>query len=529
MLAGRVALFQKVTALVTACFALAVTESANVLARSGTSLRRSPEILQPDEANVAVAHVQMRSWVFTDGFRKILVFEEKDGKRTFRYVRTDELKEGPTEYQLAETVQPLRCVVLAAAFPYKRQVEEFRRKLRLPSAEAVLKEVGQLQERVGGDEFRPFDSMTLRRRGQPDRLVLPFDGADLERRTIDARSAPASAYQTVDLKASYQPLVVADGARFEPERRELEPLAIPGLRMPLLAIFGGFDRYPNVEGGLASVRDTLNSMKRTARTDESDGDPKPSEEIPDHCLIRVVDATVQREKIYQYRIRVRIMNPNRGRKDLPRPADAIAPVLLSDWYELRDRVVMPPELKVYVVNKSRLDESKTRNSTDSVILEAHRWAEKLTFGCVSKPVGAWVIAERLPVSPGEWIGRSKVDVPLWLTRESRYALAATSRSAAGVSRQETGIEVDFGAVRQGPLVVDFEGDKQMYLPRKGGPAAEDEVAVETLFVSSEGQPFARNSATDARDPERLARLYAYRQQIKSLRHGAEQISEPLQR
>jgi hypothetical protein len=41
--------------------------------------------------------------------------------------------------------------------------------------------------------------------------------------------------------------------------------------------------------------------------------------IPDYCLLRVIDVTVQPGKVYQYRLRVRMANPNYGRKDVAAP------------------------------------------------------------------------------------------------------------------------------------------------------------------------------------------------------------------
>jgi hypothetical protein len=41
--------------------------------------------------------------------------------------------------------------------------------------------------------------------------------------------------------------------------------------------------------------------------------------VPDHCLLRVIDVTVQPGKVYPYRLRVRMANPNYGRQDVAAP------------------------------------------------------------------------------------------------------------------------------------------------------------------------------------------------------------------
>lgn len=243
---------------------------------------------------------------------------------------------------LAERPQPVRVAVLAASFPYRAQVEEFRNKLRLPSVEAVL------------GEGNPAPSFR-------------FLGVNVERRQLDRTGKPLTGYRPVDIAAAYRPLLLQAGKRFEPDGPRLQSVIFPGLVMPRLAAVRGRDEgreggpYPAVEARLTKLQQSLKQLPPAAATPQA---PRPAEDfnpfadrappkettraqaatpavLPRYCLLRVLDPTVQPGRTYQYRLQVRMANPNYGRKDVAAPGLADAREIRSDWYEVPQKVVSP--------------------------------------------------------------------------------------------------------------------------------------------------------------------------------------------
>src|SRR5262249_44762812 len=143
----------------------------------------------------------------------------------------------------------------------------------------------------------------------------------------------------VDVSGPMKALLIAAGGRVEEGEGRWEALSFPGLAMPLpLAATPG--AYPTPEAGLPALARALDKLKgagprRPQRFDVEGFDPfqRPDRptgprprgpgdaglELPDHCLLRVVDLTVRPGEAYQYRLRVRMANPNLGRKDVADP------------------------------------------------------------------------------------------------------------------------------------------------------------------------------------------------------------------
>src|SRR5262249_33255667 len=157
---------------------------------------------------VALARVQVRTYLM-----------DYDDKRTYVYVlecegkgnKTDRDLSAPTKADkdpggkklrqtpidrvkdsdvLATQVQPTRMAIVAGAFPYKKQVEEFRSRLGLRSDEEVLAEQAQEKDRDG--------------RARP---AFRFLGVIVERRELDADGAPAAGkdgqWRKLDLEKDY--------------------------------------------------------------------------------------------------------------------------------------------------------------------------------------------------------------------------------------------------------------------------------------------------------------------------------------
>ncbi len=157
------------------------------------------------------------------------------------------------------------------------------------------------------------------------------------------------------------------------------------------------------------------------------GEPAGEDIPPEYVLVRAIDVTVQPGTIYQYRIQIRMANPNFQRTDVSNPDWAKGEELKSDWLVIDDPVVVPPEMYYYAVDQKEVD-NKVRprsymglnalqilHKERQVAFQIHRWVENASIiPGQNLPAGEWAVAERILVNRGEPIGRvARVEIPLW--------------------------------------------------------------------------------------------------------------------
>jgi hypothetical protein len=556
-------------------------------------VRRRPAILNVEEARIALARVQVRSYYLSYDEQglptHVYVLEDKvveGAGKVPRPVRIDRVKD---EDVLARQVRPVRMAILAAAFPYKAQVREFRDKVGLRSDDEVLGEAAQ-----GRD-------------GKP-RPAFRFLGVIVERRELGADGEPAAGdagqWTPLDLAKDYRFYVFATGKEFEPDDEALAPVTFRGLVMKRLRQFGSNadaggdknprpaarkhrkaekererdrsshppDQYPAIEKELPKLAETLEKVNapppssRFPGRDEvidpfsNDGNaPKPqkAKELPEYCLVRVVDVTVRPGRTYEYRLKVRMRNPNHLREDA---ADADVEALESaEWSSPKLMLHVDPELRYYAVDQAEAiklaakpETYRDRYSVDfsrgnlnplqMTFFQAHRWVERIRLPTVSRfrmmlsqgpdwvevPFGDWVIAERFPVWRGEYVGRSeRVDVPRWDPRLDDFVLATDPKAKKAKDKEPPGVLVSFGHDRNDgreALLVDFDnGPVRHQRTLSGGEGKptvkliEDAGAGEALLLSPDGKLILHERATDAADEDRVGRLAALKKRIKALK------------
>jgi hypothetical protein len=396
-----------------------------------------------------------------------------------------------TDVKLAIQPRPLRMAILVATFPLRKQVEEFGTKLGLRSAADVIGE----RSREPGPGKRPLASFR-------------FLSVRVERRELRAEGQSWGPFRPLDVSKTYGVLLMLSGRNLEPEAPEFEPVLLPALVMPRVALFREDDKYPAVEARLEKLARTVKRLR------ERPAAPRGKPVVPEHCLVRILDADVEPGKTYRYRLQVRMANPNFGRKDVARPAAAAVKELTSPWYELPQVVRVGSDLVWYVIEQRRAAPVDLRQ----VALQAHRWLDAFRpGGGAVVPVGDWVVAERVPVYRGEYLGRKVgVEVPYWRYNEEQFVLAKAPRG-------DTRVEVDFSnAPRRGggTVLVDFEQGRRTFRKAHGpdsGRLVHDESATEVLFLSPDGRLLARSSAADVNDPERVRRLREYRRRVDDVK------------
>jgi hypothetical protein len=482
--------------------------------------RLEPLVLTPYEFGMVVELAQVKVHILNDKGDKTMVVRRRDGGGTgtepdkqglaYGWVELDKL-DNHKDMKLADEVLPVRMAVVVVAIPYKRQLIEFQDALHLPTLAALL----------------------------ADKESSPrFEGLLVERQEISP-DGKEKGWQKLDLERTIRPLFFLTGARFEPEESQLQKVIFGGLVTPRPLQFRS-NAYQKVEAQLPHLESTLAELKKA----EQPGRPGKEPVIPEYCLARFLDVTIERGKTYEYRFKIKMHNPNHKRTDVAFPEIAESGHLLSPkWVRVPGRLAVDLALHYYPVDQEALDRealparefasrwgSTRAPRAGQVMFQAHRWVDLVypdpANRRTSYAVGDWVIAERYAVFRGEQVAQFvKTEVPVWSFTEEKFVLATAGKVRA--------LPVFFGDndnPEQSPLLVDFEGGEQSHVRWEPSDGREDELKarkvtdrapVEVLLLTPEGKLLARDSKQDARDAERTTRLAAWRKQVTALREKEE--------
>ncbi len=468
-------------------------------------------------------------------------------------------------------LRPLRMAVIAASFPYRKQIEKFQEALHLNSPQEVFQETIKDPK-----EDKPVSAFR-------------FTGVRVQRRELDSTGKPTRDWQDIDLGAAYRPWLVVTGRRFEPENPKYAAISFTGLVMrPLLqfrdkpesapaepAADDIENHYPMVEAKLKNIQETLEALKSKDPAEiakppeqfnpDSAFDPfnpsaqieKPAaaggagnpmggaagaqQTIPEHCLIRLIDLTIEPGKTYQYRIQVRMANPNYKRPDVANPDWANSPELVSDkWYEIPERAKVPPELRYYAVDQEELDMAEGKKYTGintgyvpfkdrQTVLQIHRWLGAVKIDKLGREplmIGEWAVADRVPVYRGEYADKKvRLELPVWSPIHNAF-LIPTDQD--GRRNRKPGIEVNFSHDLDGreTVLVDFDGGKETYTQsiRNGDDepkrvTIEDSSSTDVLLMTPEGKLLGHNSGIDSQDLHRKEQRENAMRRVDHVRHG----------
>jgi hypothetical protein len=270
--------------------------------------------------------------------------------------------------------------------------------------------------------------------------------------------------------------------------------------------------------------------KRDEKSDDSE-ETQPVE----HCLVRVVDIDVLPGRTYEYRLAIRMANPNYRRfKEVASPDYAKEKELVSDWSKERIVVRVEPELYYYGVDQMELEGRRSYKGPNwsprpgQVVLQAHRWVDHVRVSTVDVPVGEWAVAERFGVYRGEYVGRAlPVEVPVWQYTKEKFVIASKPLKAR--RRTAAGVDVDFGYGQTDhtppeAILVDFEGGsvrQDVVVERKedGVKTAPvtDSYAHEVVLLNPDGKLMVLEGAQDAQDARRKKRLEDVRHIIDNVK------------
>lgn len=493
----------------------------------------------------------------------------------FLTVSADEYEKMKGSGRPAEQALPVRMVIVNATFPYRAQLEEFRNKLKLNSFNEVL----------GDATLNPDDP-------NQSSYAFRFLGMNVERR-VQKPDSSWDAWKPLDLRGKYLPFAQMADFRFEAEDPNLSFYSIPGLIMPKLAAFDP-TQYPKLEEAelaLPKIKSQVDELERKNKELLTLSKPKskaesfdifstpeptpgmggpgmggpgmggpggkpgtggplgsmggpgipgamaipqgPDSDPPIHNLVRFIDVDVEPGAAYEYRVQVRMGNPNFKRnKEVASPSYADGGELLSDWSKVPIQVKVPEEHNCYLVDQFKVDNPAARpilseDKSRQIPMQIHKWLQNTGAATQYLPVGDWGVADRVSVFRGEYIGRTVIaKVPLWIFFFEGFGLIPPKIKAAAGGKVGDGNQVDFAPDRKDRsdfILVDFEGSDYVHervrgLAADGKPTItrieEKDKVVEAYILAPDGTLQVRSIITDKDLKERKERLDNFRERVK---------------
>ncbi|MHB1422866.1 MAG: hypothetical protein ACYC3I_06670 [Gemmataceae bacterium] len=489
----------------------------------------------------------------------------------------------PQQDLTARQLRPLRMTIIGGSFPYRRQLEEHKSKLHHPNLDAVLAEeiidgdkktdafrflgveVQRVEVDATGKKLGDWSLLPLKETYQLwlqntyfplekedpkyEPILVPGLWVPLLREFHARKPDAAAAMQGFGSMGSPKAAGREEAAAEEPKTkypdvvkklpklqesleklRDVQPkqIAAPKFRHAEIANLFNLEAPPN------------DNNKVPANPPGGAKDGQESSVYPEYVFVRVVDVNnIVPGKYYRYRMRIKMANPNYKRLDVAAPDYKENEELTSnDWFEIDQNVTPPPEEFHYVVDEAKGLKQKdfpkdgaqslmwAPNKTlapDQVVFQFHRWVESLPLSKREldvAPIGDWVIADRVFVARGEYVGRKvKVDVPVWQYVRNAFILPTEEKTKGPGRKKTTGIEVDFGheSPENNAILVDFEGGR-VNSPLPNIKVA-DESGIEVLMLSPDGKLLARNSALDTDNTERKERRKEVLKRIQDTREG----------
>ena len=480
--------------------------------------------------------------------------------------------------RLALTIYPQRMVIIHAAFPYKAQVEEIQRALRLEKPELVF---------TTPDAIPAFRGYSIQRR------IVPQGVPDL------SPEEKERSWQDLDIEAHYRETIFPRSPADKEDDASLQYVMLPPeheLVMPLPALLSG--NYPEVH--LPAILETMKKLKELNKppvqpkaqsqlkgegsiyrpagssalnttgqpniggkdginipkigkpgTGGKDGDMNIAgstsqiqfSDLPDACLIRIIDNDITPGYHYQYRIRVKMQNPNwagpfdQKAKTYEKPEKLELVTRQSDakeemlppgpWFEMKGDVSVPREDYLFATDPIPADPKEPTKKVVHLkpgqgLLQVQRWLPFATVGTFKEPVGDWIVADVLVRRGGYVGGKQFVNLPIWSSVYNRYILREVP-AEKGMRSKEPRRGVVMDPTKPGPdyVVVEIEGGKQE--ARLGNRTVSEESASEILLMDSEGTLQVRSSAVDRLDKERDKREQAWRNWVEQTEKVTQQV------
>jgi len=466
---------------------------------------------------------------------------------TIMYIPLEDLdKDGGDSVQPAQTVVPLRLFVANCTIPLKRQLEEVKKAMRLDSIEAarpyahydgfeVQRQISQLLpdgkyevimkwqnynyedayiERIDARKLSDYVEGTDDR-GLGRFLPYFYRYEEMLVMPLPELIPELGSYPKITLKA-----IVADAAKLEAAStpkvepsKLLERLQKKGPRKGIFEVKTGDATGASQIYGKSQFNGP--GLGKSPNTPASGPAAGPNGAIDnqevdvDHLLLRFVDCDIQPGLSYEYRIRLRMVNPNYNYPQyVSNPADAKEQILFSPWVSLGPPATMPRESFLYSYDYTRYYTETAENfkkqsnalrmlqvKPNQAVVQQVKWLESIRMDGKQEPIGGWVVGAT-PVGRGNYIGKKTyVKIPLWSSAQNEYVFRDhTGDSAKGKELPKECWPVDFSTQN---VLVDFDGGKVAERTESGRSLPTEDVATEMLILGEDGQLQVRRSSADA--------------------------------
>jgi hypothetical protein len=466
--------------------------------------------------------------------------------RELKLVDADKIDKDP-QATLAEFVYPVRMVQITGTFPFRDQLERFRQALRKKSIDEMLSansSEAPVWEFKGFEierQVRTLDGTRVIRSWEPYSKVIASGFEQYVRRVPEAESFPA-----------------------ESPLRRFEGIVNKGLVMPRLPLVPPEEiRYPDTEMKIEGIKETISAMEKLGKqnvklpesmlvrrikggdgnefdpydpegqlhfSDEPKKDKEPEkpatstdkkkeesemelQNFPEKALIQITDVTVVPGHTYEYRLKVRMANPNyKQTKSVAYKSLAKEAIIVADNWTTVPPVKVPYDTSWYVTND--------KPQADHVAVEIHEWVPSIKTDPADKgeltraAVASWVIKEKETANLGEYVGKQeKVEVPIWKTEDEAFQLAVNLKT------REKKLPVDFtvqAGTGEPDLLVDFDGGKGARYKVGAETIAEDS-SLDLLVLSADGKLRLRDAKEDIDNAERKQRYDDWKKFIQETR------------
>ncbi len=249
--------------------------------------------------------------------------------------------------------------------------------------------------------------------------------------------------------------------------------------------------------------------------------------VPDYCLIRFLDLTLEAEKVggrtFEYRIKVVMDNPNFGSDMVAVPEFATIRELAGPWSPTC-RVTFPKDEYVFTSERRRPRPNTPDFDTERVPIQLHKWLGFVEPDVTAQEdlerVGDWWV-EYILASRGEYIGRVPTakdgETPLivWMS----YLAEGGDASKLGI---DSIIKTRTPNLLTRLLLADFEGGhKSRHRKLDGRGTWEEDIPAELLIVEPNGRMIARTLQRDREDDIRRTRFERFEQWFNTIKEKSE--------
>lgn len=457
--------------------------------------------------------------------------------------------------RLAISIKPQRMNVLQASFPYAAQIVKYQQALRYPTAEALYASPDDMPTFHGVDVqrrlYRPkarnstergelvedWTSIDLASNSQELRAIKLYydeDPADLQRvmlhqdhmLTMPLPHAIAGKYPDNELKTLKDSIAKMKAQDAKPPVIKPRNSKYGGEGNPFKKDEGANSSYYNQGDGNSNL---FAGQRKDKNKDESVTTVPASYKPPEHIYVRVYDADVREGYIHEYRLRVRLKNPNYGKTtaEISKASDGEneeLPALDEHWYVFPKTVSVPREGYHYVVDYTppgKAAYAMPEPREGQAVLQFQRWFDQMQVTeNIKEPVGDWVVMELL-ANRGMYVsGKAFAPMPLWSSVDNAFVMRDVIGDKVQKGKEaRKGVVVEPVRARQ-ILTVDVQGGKAtVRMPVNVGDKGNrltinDDSATEVLLMYPDGSMEYRSSARDRADPDRKGRDEGFRKWVR---------------